>query len=980
MVGQGTQWPESSGFGALLKQYRVAAGLTQEGLAELAGVSVRGISDLERGVALRPQRETLHALMDALQLAPHDRAIFERAAQRDTAPPVNPGRNRPLSTGGFLGAIPRGDLIARDEEMIQIEAVLEAAAQGAGACVLLSGEAGIGKTRLAQDTMTRAWHRDYLVGTGRCYQQEHREAYRPVLEALAECVDSAPPEQRAGIERDWRSMQAYIDASTRGGADEAIRLSAAVVEFARRIAASSPVTLLVDDIHWADEYTLTLLHALARVARGAPLVLVATFRDLRLSEDHPALARTLRDLSRERLVERITIRRLSAEQTATLAASMMGEQPLSEEMAAFIYRRTKGIPRLVDQLMRSLGGRLQLQEEIGAGSTGRVFRAYDTRTNQTVAVKLIVGRGELDLDALLRFEHEAEVLTTLEHPNIVRIDDSFAEEHVCCIIMELLDGRSLREILRDGPLPLGRVRDLALQVADALAYAHSRSIVHRDIKPDNVMVLADDRVKVTDFGIARVLQRDMSLQTFATTGLRIGSPVYMAPEQVEGKKIGGWTDIYALGAVMYHMVTGRPPFQGDDPLAVALKQVQEQPTPPSALDRAIPKSWDAVILTALAKEPGGRYQSAQAMRAAIEALSVEPESMPATKGTVDGGVRSRLTRMRYLLPVVGGLIVAVVVLAAVLRDHSSGAQASPRTPACVPVYVKALRDAQAESGFARASSRLGVTKPLVYDLSNATDEYVAVSRIAQRNPCVAVMFGFADLAFLTHLSARYPGVHFAVIDNAPYNNNGPVTLTNVEGWTFRTEQSGYLVGYLAGLMEREKVRRAVHGVIGVMGGVQIPAVDSFIHGYQQGAHAAYPSIRILTDYANTFVDTGRTRAIGLSQVARGADILFGVAGTASLGYLGAAKERGVYAIGVDEGQGYLGSFVLTSALKRFGTGVYDAVMQSAHHHFTDGVRQLGLTDGGVGIASPSRVVPASIVAAVRAQEQKVVRGEVQVQP
>jgi serine/threonine-protein kinase len=868
--------------------------------------------------------------------------------------------------------------------MNRIEVLLEAAMEGEGQCLLLSGELGIGKTRLAQEAMARAWDREFLVGTGRCYQQERQAAYRPVLEAVAECVESAPPEQRAGIERQWRSVRERIHSALSdrpgAGADEDVRLLAAIGEYLSDIATSSPVALLIEDIQWADEGTLKLLHSLARIARSASVLLVATFRDVRLSEEHPALARIVQDLSRERLAERITVRRLSAEETAILAASMMGQQSVSEDMATFIYRRTKGVPRLVEQLVRSLGGRLQLQEEIGAGAMGRVFRAHDTKTNMMVAAKLMVGRGELDLDALLRFEHEAAVLATLEHPNIVRIDDSFVEEHACCIIMELLDGRSLREILYDGPLPLGRARKLALQIANALSYAHAHSIAHRDIKPDNVMILAGDRVKVTDFGIARILQRDTSLQTIATTGMRMGTPLYMAPEQIEGKKIGGWTDIYALGAVMYHMVTGRPPFEGEDPLAVALKQVREEPVPPSAVDPSIPADWDAVILRALAKNPERRFQTAGEMRAAIDALPVEPASTPVAKGTDDGTLRSRLTSARFLLPAVGSIVLAVVILAIVLRGHSSGAQASPRTPPCIPAYVKALNDAPAASGFRRAASRLGVTNPPVYDLSNSTDNYVEVSRIAQRHPCIVVLFGFADLAFLTNVSARYPGVHFALIDAVPYNNRGPVTLANVEGWTFPSEQSGYLVGYLAGLMEKEKVGKAVHGAIGVMGGVQLPVVDDFIHGYSQGARAAYPGIKILTDYANSFVDTRRARVIGLRQISQGADILFGVAGDAGLGYLAAAKARGVYAVGVDEGQGYLGPFVLTSALKHFETGVYDAVIQAAHHHFKDGVRQLGVADGGVGIASPSRLVPASIVAAVRAQEQKVARGEIHIQP
>ena len=209
-------------------------------------------------------------------------------------------------------------------------------------------------------------------------------------------------------------------------------------------------------------------------------------------------------------------------------------------------------------------------------------------TGRTVAAKLVLARAGIDVDDLLRFQQEGAILRSLDHPNIVRIYDDFAEEHVGCIVMELLEGRSLARELDDGPLDLARAKSIALQTADALAFAHSYSIVHRDVKPDNIMIVDKDRVKVTDFGIARILSVDTMMGTVATTGMRVGTPLYMAPEQVKGKNIDARSDVYGFGAVLYHMVTGRPPFDGSDALEIAVKQMQEQPTRPSSIRQGSP--------------------------------------------------------------------------------------------------------------------------------------------------------------------------------------------------------------------------------------------------------------------------------------------------------------------------------------------------------------------------------------------------------
>lgn len=285
-----------------------------------------------------------------------------------------------------------------------------------------------------------------------------------------------------------------------------------------------------------------------------------------------------------------------------------------------------------------LGGRYQLVRELGAGGMGRVFQAVDTETGRAVAAKIMLATSEDNLDALLRFQQEGALLSTLKHPNIVEVYGTFLEEHTSCIIMELLEGRSLSQILRAERLSLARVKNIAAQTTSALAYAHGRAIVHRDVKPDNIMIVGDDHVKVTDFGIARILRTGATLNT--ATGMSIGTPLYMAPEQIEGQKVDGRADIYSFGAVLYQMVTGQPPFEGDDPLTIAFKHVHKAPRKPQELAADIPDDWEAVILKCLSKDPGDRFQTATALHDAIQALGGGNGTIPAGSAQTEAPPRT----------------------------------------------------------------------------------------------------------------------------------------------------------------------------------------------------------------------------------------------------------------------------------------------------------------------------------------------------
>lgn len=541
----------------------------------------------------------------------------------------------PLQSGGFLGAVPEGPLIGRVEELERAVLPFDTVPTGAGHLVMVSGEVGVGKTRLAQEVMIRLRDRGVLIATARCYARDQAVPFAPFLDLLAQIHAMAPPMLKEEVGKRWPHLTLLLPYSRMIPSDlvpedpsEQHTLFRDCAGFLARVAHERPLALLLDDLHWSDEGSLDLLCYLAREMRGRGVFMLGAYRDGDISRDHP-LTRTIRDMAREGVVERLILGRLRPEETAELVASLLGEGKAPSDFSEFVYHRTRGNPLFVRKVVQALGGRYRLIRQVGAGGMGRVFEAVDDRTGERVAIKLMFARTEVDPKALLRFQQEGIVLASLHHPNIVQVHGTFVEEYASCITMELLDGRSLAELIEDGPLALDRVKALIVQILAALAMAHERGVVHRDVKPANVMVLEGDHAKVTDFGIAR-LARPASETNLTSTGMTLGTPLYMAPEQVQGGAIDARTDLYAVGALLYEMVTGKPPFDADNAITVAFMQVNEAPVPPRALRPGIPEEWDAVILRALAKSPADRFQSAVAMERALSILPTTEEE-PASR-------------------------------------------------------------------------------------------------------------------------------------------------------------------------------------------------------------------------------------------------------------------------------------------------------------------------------------------------------------
>jgi len=262
---------------------------------------------------------------------------------------------------------------------------------------------------------------------------------------------------------------------------------------------------------------------------------------------------------------------------------------------------------------RVLSGRYELSNLVARGGMAEVYRAHDRLLDRPVALKILFPELSVDRSFVERFRREAQAAANLSHPNIVPVFDWGEDMGTYYIVMEYVDGRALSSILRTaGPLHPERAAEIAADVAAALAYAHRHGVIHRDVKPGNVLITEEGTVKVTDFGIARAVNTEESL---TQTGAVMGTATYFSPEQAEGQGVDARSDIYSLGVVLYEMVTGRPPFLGDTPVAVASKHVREHPPLPRQINPAVPPALEAVIMKCMAKDPSHRYASGEELRA-----------------------------------------------------------------------------------------------------------------------------------------------------------------------------------------------------------------------------------------------------------------------------------------------------------------------------------------------------------------------------
>ncbi len=322
-------------------------------------------------------------------------------------------------------------------------------------------------------------------------------------------------------------------------------------------------------------------------------------------------------------------------------------------------------------------GNYQIKEELGRGGMAVVYRAYQPSLNRHVAIKVLPPQLSFDQQFVERFQREAMAAARLRHPGIVVIHDVGHQDGIYYIVMEYLEGRTLKQVIeQEGPLPAERTVRIVEQVAAALDYAHQQGFVHRDVKPANVFVGKGDHVTLTDFGIAKAASEAEQL---TRTGVLMGTPEYMAPEQAEGRTIDHRTDLYALGIVLYQMLVGRVPFRGTTPHATLHAVIYEPPPAPRQMTPGISSPVEVVILKAISKQPSQRYQSGTELAGAlIAALASQPELVPPPP--LAAAPARRRSPALWIALAMAAVLGALLIVFAVILLGDSGTQETPLPP------------------------------------------------------------------------------------------------------------------------------------------------------------------------------------------------------------------------------------------------------------------------------------------------------------
>jgi serine/threonine-protein kinase len=413
-----------------------------------------------------------------------------------------------------------------------------------------------------------------------------------------------------------------------------------------------------------------------------------------------------------------------------------------------------------DTLINTLfDGRYRIVRKLGTGGMANVYLAEDQELGRRVAIKILNDRHSVDDQFVERFRREAKSAAALSHPNIVSIYDRGEAEGTYYIAMEHLDGRTLKELIKArGPAPPHIVVDYGRQMLSALRFAHRNGIVHRDMKPHNMLVDAEGRVKVTDFGIARAGATQMT-----EAGSIVGTAQYLSPEQARGSAVDQRSDLYSLGIVLYELLTGTVPFSGDTPVEIAMKHLSETPEPPSRRQPGVPHELDLVVMRALAKDPDDRYQSAEEMERDLDRIArgerVTTQTADAATSVMAAAsaMPTTITRAPTALASVAEPYTPPTAAPPVMYDYDDRPRRRrPFWPWLLAVLLLAGAGVGGWFAYDRIQDELNATKPVAVPFVEGREKELAKQALADRGLRWRITYEFSEDIPVGHVVSQTP--------------------------------------------------------------------------------------------------------------------------------------------------------------------------------------------------------------------------------
>jgi basic membrane lipoprotein Med (substrate-binding protein (PBP1-ABC) superfamily) len=625
-------------------------------------------------------------------------------------------------------------------------------------------------------------------------------------------------------------------------------------------------------------------------------------------------------------------------------------------------------------------GPYQITAALGAGGMGAVYKAYQPAVERYVALKVLPRDLAGDPQFVARFRREATIIAGLQHPHILPVHDFGEAEGHTYIVMPCVTGGTLKAWLKGRPLPLGPICDAITQVGMALDYAHARGVVHRDVKPGNVLLDETGNCLLADFGLAKMVEGTATL-----TNAVLGTPAYMSPEQGLGEKLDGRSDIYSLGVILYEMATGRPPYGAETPMALVLQHINGPLPPASSVNPALGGAVEGVIQRALARHPRDRYATAgefvDAVRAATRGVAPQTRAALVSSGdlTVTRPAAPPARARSWMLAGLVGLVAAVSLFVAfgrrplavrspppALPARAAPAGAVPGTPKKVcfvsmfqprPGSIDAATWSGIQGGVAQyggeasqvVATRPGDTGPDTHLIEQDLRSFVGAG-------CdLIAATGFAAADAMAAIAKGNPRQRFLLLDFA---HDPPID--NVTAYVYATDEGAFLAGYVAAAVSRT-------GKVGTFGGFQFPTVESYMDGFALGVghynerngtrHKVLGWDVAKRDgyFTNDFAATEAGARMGDRLLSEGADVILPVAGSAGLGAADPVRRHGrAYLVGVDtdwaESYPETAPIVLTSVEKRFNLSALVAIKALAEGKWSGGTHVGTIANGEIGLA------------------------------